>query len=248
MKALFVLVALEAVAAASPLVAPPAGWKGGANDDLMHATGLTPHFGGVHGIIEAERYDAPKPGVVLYATRVAANTTTAGIAAQAELANVEPSNVANPKVAMASADNAIIASLDWRDDKDGIKGSSRMVIAATKDRIVAVKGECLEAADADAELAAACNKALATLDPGIDVKDRLDLTSTAAPVAPPPSELKLSTEPLHAKTPPMAVPHTDDTSPRTDTRPIVVGASIIALAAVFYWNRRRRERFEKEQA
>jgi hypothetical protein len=144
---------------------------------------------------------------------------------------------------MSSTDKAIIASVDWRDDKAGIKGTSRMVIAADGTRVVAVKGECIEATDADAELVAACAKALATLDP--DVKDRVDLTATAPITSP---DLKLDDKPLHAKTPPMVVPHPDDASPRTDARPIVVGASLIALAAVFYWNRRRRERFEKDQA
>jgi hypothetical protein len=249
-RALAIVIALEAAAAASPLVTAPAGWKGGPSDDLMHATGLTPHFGGVHGIIEAERYDAPKPGVVLYVTRVAANTTAIASAAQAELANVEPSNIKAPKVEMTSADKAIIASLDWRDDKAGIKGTSKMVIAAVADRVVAVKGECLAAADADADLLAACGKALATLDPGIAPKDRVDLTSTSTSPTTSTStstspELTLSTEPPHAKVPPLAVPP-DNASPRTDVRPMILGAAILALAGVFYWNRKRRDRFAAE--
>jgi hypothetical protein len=242
-KTLLALIALEAVAAASPLVKTT--WTGGANDDLVRSTGLVPHFGGVHGVIEAERYDAPKPGVVLYVSRVAATLDSPASAAQAELANVEPSNVKDPKVALASENKALIASLDWKDASAGIGGSTRMVIAATASKISAVKGECLAAADADAALLADCKQALATLDPGIDPKDRIDLTA-AGSATPIPPELKLNDEPLHAKTPPMAVPRDDNASPRTDIRPIIVGLAIIALAAVFYWNRKRRERFAKE--
>ncbi len=249
MKVVIALVLLEAVAMAGPLVTAPSGWKGGANAELVQSTGAIPHFGGVHGIIEGERYDAPKPGIVLYAARIAATTNTPAIAAQAELANVEPSNVKDAKVAMASQDNAIVASLDWKDASAGIQGSTRMVIAATKDKVVAVKGECIAAADADAALVAACKQALASLDTGIAASERQDLTSTSTSISTStstiPPELKLPDEPLHAKAPPMVVP--DTASPRTDARPIVVGASLIALAAVFYWNRKRRERIEKEQ-
>ena len=238
--ALVLVLVLEAVASASPLVTPPAGWKGGPNDDLLHSTGNTPHFGGVHGIIEAERYDAPKPGVVLYATRVAANTTATATAAQAELATVEPSNVEKPKVKMSTADKAIVASLEWKDDKAGIKGATKMMIAATKDKVIAVKGECMAAADADLT---DCTKALATLDTGIDPKDREDLTSTDALAPMASSPLRLPDEPLKApKTVPMIIPPAANESPRTDTRPIVIGGALIALAAFFYWNRKRAQR------
>jgi hypothetical protein len=194
----------------------------------------------VHGIIEAERYDAPKPGVVLYVTRVAANTTATAVAAQAELVNVEPSSVDKPKVTMTTVDKALIASLDWKDDKAGIKGATKMVIAATKDKVIAVKGECMAAADADL---GDCTKALATLDPGIATADRQDLTSADALAPQLSSPLTLPDEPLKApKLMPIVVQPDQNESPRTDARPIVIGGALIALAAFFYWNRKRSQR------
>jgi hypothetical protein len=34
--------------------------------------------------------------------------------------------------------------------------------------------------------------------------------------------------------------------PPADRRPLFVGAGIVVLAAIFWWNRQRRERFERE--
>jgi hypothetical protein len=34
--------------------------------------------------------------------------------------------------------------------------------------------------------------------------------------------------------------------PDADRRPVFVGAGIVALAFMFWWNRRRRDRFERE--
>ena len=58
------------------LISVPADFHGGANTALVEQTGSIGHFGGVHGVIEAERYDAPSPGVVLYVTRVTANVSS----------------------------------------------------------------------------------------------------------------------------------------------------------------------------
>jgi hypothetical protein len=44
--------------------------------------------------------------------------------------------------------------------------------------------------------------------------------------------------------PPMAIPQD---APSGDRRPVYVGAGIAILAAAFYWNRRKRERFEEDK-
>ena len=43
--------------------------------------------------------------------------------------------------------------------------------------------------------------------------------------------------------PPMVIPQD---RPATDRRPVYVGAGLIAFAVVFWWNRRRRDLFERE--
>jgi len=45
--------------------------------------------------------------------------------------------------------------------------------------------------------------------------------------------------------PPMVVQHE---RPGADRRPMYIGAGLIALALVFWWNRRRRDRFDREDA
>jgi hypothetical protein len=91
-------------------------------------------------------------------------------------------------------------------------------------------------------MAKACYAALDSVDTAVEPKDRvaIDLdTSPAEPATPP-----ATTEPQrHVPLPPIAVPHE---GPRTDLRPAIVGAGIVALAFGFWWNRRRRERFASE--
>ncbi len=232
-------------AAAAPSVKPPAEWKGGPNDELMHAAGLESHFGEGHGIIEAEKYDAPKPGVVLYVTRVAANTSAIGSAAAAELEHVKPSNAPDAKVEQTVSDHAIVARVEWRDDKSGVRGITRMVIAATSAKISAVKGECLASTDAPAELVTACDHALATLDPDIELTARVEIpaASTSTSTGTSTSTNSYMSDGSKTPMPPIVI---QQESPSTDKRPIVVGAGVVVLAVVFWWNRRRRERFAAE--
>ncbi|HTR51886.1 MAG TPA: hypothetical protein VMJ10_14320 [Kofleriaceae bacterium] len=237
------------MASAGPIAKPPAGWKGGANDELVHATGLIPHFGNVHGIIEAERYDAPKPGVVLDVTRVAATTSAHDSAARAEIDQLHApldSGVRETEwhEKFDAATKLAEARQVYRDSSVKLGGTVRLVIAATADRIVAAKGECLAADDADPALLQACIAALDTLDPDVDPKDRvvIDLdakTSTSTST----STSTMSPPPPHVPLAPIPIPQEQ---PRTDVRPVIVGAGIVALAIVFWWNRRRRARYEAE--
>jgi hypothetical protein len=213
------------------LVTAPVGWQGGANRELVEQTGRVGHFGGVHGVIEAERYDAPAPGVVLYVTKVSANVASPQDAAAAEFATFTHGSLA-PEV----KDKALDASATWKDGD--VSGATRMIIAATSDRIVAIKGECYEGADANPKDAAACVQALATLDAGIPAADRVALTVPAAapPAAPALSSPRLTEQ--HVTMPPMTV---KQDRPGPDRRPVYAGAGLIVIAAIFWWNRRRRQ-------
>jgi hypothetical protein len=216
------------------LVTAPTGWQGGANRELVEQTGKIGHFGGVHGVIEAERYDAPQPGVVLYVTRVAANVGDPNTAAAAELATFTHGTL-EPKV----VDSALDARIGWTEGD--VTGAARVIIAATSDRIVAVKGECYAAKDGPENDVASCLAALGTLDVGVPVKDRVALTVPAAPPPPAATVPSLSAPSLtdqHVPMPPMTV---TQARPGFDRRPVVAGAGLIVIAAIFWWNRRRRQ-------
>jgi len=208
-------------------VAAPPGWHGGASQELVEQTGRIGHFGGVHGVIEAERWDAPRPGVVLYVTKVSANTADPSGAATAELGNLG-SGAGEPE----TKDKALDIQASVVDANAG--KSARMIIASTADRIVAVKGECYMSAEASAIDVNDCVHALATLDTGIAVKDRVDLTVSHVPPEPTLSGSGLTDS--HVSLPPMQV-HQDQ--PGRDLRPVYVGAGLIVLAGIFWWNRKR---------
>jgi hypothetical protein len=204
-------------------VAAPPGWHGGASQELVEQSGRLGHFGGVHGVIEAERWDPPAPGVVLYVTKVSANVADPSAAATAEIGNLgEPE----------SKDKQLVVDATAIEDKVG--HVTHMIIAATGDRIVAVKGECYETEEASAIDVNHCAQALATLDTGIAIKDRVDLTVSHVPPEPTLSGSGLSD--THVSMPPMQVRHDE---PARDLRPVYVGAGLIVLAAIFWWNRKR---------
>jgi hypothetical protein len=252
-RALLVVCLLAATAAAAPLVKAPERWTGGANDDLVHATGLVPHFGGVHGVIEAERYDSPRPGVVLYATRVAVAMSARDPAVRAELDQLHPTGGAREtewSERFDAASRQVEARLAYRDASVKLSGRVHALIAATADRIVVDKSECLVADDADPDAAKACFTALDTIDTGIDAKDRvaIDLdvragSGSSVPASTTASAPTMNEAPPHVPLPPIAVPQD---SPAPDRRPVIVGAGVVVLACVFWWNRRRRDRIEAE--
>ena len=205
------------------LVIAPAGWTGGASQELVEQTGHQSHFGGVHGVIEAERYDGAN--VVLYVTRVGATTAAPGDAAEAEL-----SLFAHPVAGRKIDDKAITVESAWHDGE--VSGTARMVVAADANRIVAVKGECYAGAQAKPDAIAACTQALSTLDPGIAPADRIAIPAPSTMPAVPQLSTPGPSE-THVAMPPMTV------TQAPDRRPVYVGVGLIVIAAIFWWNRRR---------
>lgn len=250
--AICVLLALAGagrLAAAAPIVRAPTGWTGGASASLVTQTGAVPHFGGVHGVIEGEQYTAPKPGIVLYATRVSANSAAREAAARAEIDALKPASPTAWNEHYDAAARQFDVTASWRDASAHVVEQARLVIAAAGDSvIVAVKGECLAADDAEPAEVDACKAALATLDLGIEVKNRVELSATTSlPATPPPTPAPTPPsmgDGSRVPIPPIVI-HTDE--PSRDLRSVYVGFGVVMLAAVFWWNRRRRERFEREE-
>src|SRR5439155_24884827 len=80
------------------------------------------------------------------------------------------------------------SAVRWRDEAAGLVSSSRIVIAADATTVTAVRGECLLASDLAKDVAAACEAALATLDPGVPSDKRVALAildPTTQAVSPP---------------------------------------------------------------
>jgi hypothetical protein len=152
----------------------------------------------------------------------------------------------------------VTATLTWTDTTTHAVETARVVVASDGTRIVAVTGECLAGDAADRALAAACQAALGSLDPGVAAASRVELVlgsdpsaDPAAAAAGPPDDRPappVMREPprlddVRIVLPPTAIPLD---APPVDHRPMFVGAGLVVLAMMFWWNRRRRDRFEQE--
>ena len=227
---------------------------------------LSSHFGGLRAIVTTEVY-RPVAGGSLFVTRMAANVKPEDKdrAATVELVELDASmrragaTVLPGQNAVDDAAKQLVASRQWTDATSGITTHARSVIAADGQQIVAVMGECVLAGDASVDVVNACRTALTTLDPGIAAASRVALAIDAATIgraaidaagkpAPIPAGSGLSGPSLidsgeRPSLPPMSIPQ----APREpDRRPIYVGLGLIVLAAVFYWNRKNREKLERE--
>lgn len=259
----FLVVALGGVAHAGE-VKPPLGWTTDpkAAVSLSQQLGALPHFGGLRSIVTTEVY-RPAAGGALYVTRIAANVAAEqrDQAATAELVEVDASMRRAGPAARSEADQRaaiadpkqLVGARRWVDTGTGVVTDGRIVIAADAQQLVAVMGECVLAKDAPADVVTACRGALASLDPGLAVDARVPLAIHAATVdaaarppvapAPSPSGPALVDSGSRPSLAPIEIPQ----EPREpDRRPIYVGFGLIVLAAIFYWNRKNREKLERD--
>lgn len=270
-RALLALVVLGGIAHAEAVKAP-LGW--GIDHEMADALASrasgVPHFGDAQAIAIARVFRAPGQPVTLYVTRVEANVKTGrDVAATAELDEVRGAMRRaglKPEAESQRSDavtKQLEAAVSWRDTSLGIATSSRIVIAGDAQRLVAVLGECVSPLGVDADavktLVATCNLALATLDTDVDPATRVPLeivdvtagvdpTAAAAATAGSGRSNPFEAPRLDATGPRPAMPPMTIAAPESDRRPIYIGAGILVLALLFWWNRQRRERFEREDA
>jgi hypothetical protein len=198
---------------------------------------------------------APNAGVTMFATRVEVKTANDPAAIRAEIdsfhgtaqrAQLSGSKIVEQGWTEKTNDVAkqVEAALAFHDTTNNVTVTSRIVIAATAQTLVAVTGECMARDDGNTAAIAQCIAALNSLDPGADrVAVALAPTGTAAPEDPHPTGPTMSEGP-RTPLPPMVIQ--PDTQPNTDRRPVFIGAGIVLLAAVFWWNMKRRAREEDE--
>ena len=269
MRALLgVVLALGASVAHADTIKPPAGFT----LDKQQSEALTAklnqlgHFGmpmSTNAIANVDVFTSPAPGVVLTVTLVGAALTEQRDAAAR--ATVDELHATSQRAAMIgtgiveqgwqervdAAGKQIEATLSWADTKERTTSTSRLLIVADAQQMIALTGECYAADDAVAKQIADCKAALATLDPGIAAAKRVDVAlapTGARPTPPEPpggsaNEPAKMTDATRTPLPPMTMPQEHRT---TDRRPVYVGIALVVLAAVFWWNRHRRARREDD--
>ncbi len=255
-------VAGVARAEGAPTIQVPSGWQldTAHSEEQTKRLQSTSHFGldpAAHATMaNADVYVPRERGVVLSVVLVAASTTEELPAAAR--AAVDELHAASQRAALAgggiveegwqekvdTAGKQIEATLAWRDTAAKTSSTARLLVVADATHIQSLTGECFASDDADAALVTACKAALATLNPGIPVEQRVALALAPAgtrptPPAGPTREPARMNDGTRAPLPPMALRHEDRA---TDRRPVYVGIALVVLAAVFYWNRRRHAR------
>jgi len=261
-KSAFAIVCVFAGVAGADSTKPPAGWTTdpAAAVSLSKQLSDVPHFGGLRSVVTTEVYRTQ--GGSLFVTRASTSVAGLDIANRDEAATIELDEV---RLAMRRADGKaisdqanfadgklMVAEHRWHDDLSKVANHSRGVVASDGQQMVAVTGECVLAGDVAKAVDEACVAALASLDPGISEVSRVVLTTVKTAPVPPPVPAGSG----GAKTapslvdggerlllPPMQIPQ----EPReADRRPIFIGLGLIVLAVIFYWNRKNRERLERE--
>jgi hypothetical protein len=257
-KALWIL--LVASTASANTLTKPEGWTATDAKELVNGAGSLTHFG-VHDApgttIGAMRVTPPDPnaGVMLFATRIEMKVANDPAAVRAEIdtfhgaaqrAQLSGSKIVEQGWAEHVDDAAkqVEATLGYHDTTNNVTVTSRIVIAATADSLVSVSAECMARDDADVKAVALCRTALASLDTGGSrVAIALAPTGTPAPSDSHPTGPTIS-DGTHLPIAPMTI-H-PETQPDVDRRPMFIGAGIVLLAGVLWWNMKRRAREEDE--
>jgi hypothetical protein len=251
MKALAIVAMLAGMAVADPA---PAGWAVVATP----AAAPEPHLGSQTPAMSVQTFESPDKHVELVVTRTSAPAV--GDVAAIVRAEVDGFHDASHRAQLAGgllaeqssnehvdpAAKLVLAELAFHDATGGVTTTSRLAIAASATTLVEMIGTCLARDEADTAQAAACKAALAKLAPDLATADRIALA--VAPEGTPAPERASQgpsmSESTHAPLPPIELPRP---KAQTDRRPVFVGAGIVLLAAVFWWNMRRRARWQAEE-
>lgn len=258
-----------AQAAPGNIVDAPAGWRADPEQASALAQRLVaaPHALPTQSAVEAYAHD----GVALIATRMTITLPSEGreaaqagaIRAALDELRGEPkrATLAGGHAAERSWDESVdaankqvVAMLLWADDASKALVSASGRIASDGAKLAIATAECIATEASNQATVMACHRAIASLDPGIALAQRVALAVPAASAPPPPaapapsSNASMAAPPslsdgTHIVLPPQHVPLPP---PEPDRRPVYVGFGVVMLAAMFWWNRRRRDRFERE--
>ncbi len=239
----------RAAAAPTPIITPPDRWS----MDPEQAAAIIAHAAGDEKPA-VEVFVANRPGVALIASRFSAPPS--GDAARAAIDDLygaaDRAKIINTNVTIVeradhydAARKEVVATQTVKADTTTV---SRLVIAMDAQHITAALGECVIRDDANPAQVEACKAALVTLDPAVADRVAIAVPATTAPVlvAPPPARpASTMSDGSRMPMPPIQVAQ-DAPASSTDRRPIYVGAGLVVLALIFWWNRRMRDKFERE--
>jgi hypothetical protein len=239
----------------------------------MNAAGAgAHHFGATPSIDATEAYFPNEIGAALIVTRSTTTTTAlpaaardAAIASAIDELEAWPTRSATTGAPITDntherkvldPDKLLEVTVGGRDAAASTRSMFRMIVAADADKVVTVTGLCLDRDDSNPEHVAACRAALATLSTGIAPAARVALAFPTLVPAAVPSLAPTMDVPSTPAAPPLSAPTLSDgskikfapieVSPSTtpvDRRPVFIGAGLVVLAAIFWWNRRQRERY-----
>ena len=257
--------ALVLVTLLAGFVTAPTGWR----QDVEQANALAAkanamsQFGGARAVATARVFVPDAGPGALYVTMIAAKVkdhrdAAARVAVDGFLGAPKRAQLSSVRVSVARSESRIDveakqieALLQWKDDQ--IMTHARLVIAGDDENLIAVTGECIVTPDTNAVVRDACLKALASLDPGIAADKRVVLELAPEGSEPPAPAPTAGSAGSGARAPtmsdgprtPMPPMHMPPAPARAvDRRPVYVGAGIVVLAGLFWWNRRRREQLE----
>jgi len=245
--------------AAAGTLTKPDGWTAADSKEIADGAGALAHFGTHDPSTKIAAMlitpPAPNAGVTLFATRIEVVLVNNPAAVRAEVdtfhGTAQRAQLSGSKIVEQGwqektneVAKQVEAALAFHDTTNNVTVTSRIVIAATAQTLVAVTGECMARDDGNTAAIGQCISALDSLDPGGNrVAIALAPAGTAAPEDMHPTGPTMSEGPRVPLPPLMVRP---DTQPATDRRPVFIGAGIVLLAAVFWWNMKRRAREEDE--
>lgn len=240
--AALLLVSSTAAAAPTPIVTPPAGWV----SDPEQAKEISKN-----GDAAVEVFVPHSPGVALIASRFSGPATgdearraldeMYGAADRAKI--ITPSAQIVERADHYDADRKeLVATQTVKSDTTTV---ARLVIALDATHATAALGECVIRDDAQPALVEQCKAALVSLDPAVTARVAFALPTTATTIEAPTVAQPSMSDGTKYQMPPIKV---EQDQPSTDRRPIYVGAGLVVLAAIFWFNRRQRDKFGKDDA
>lgn len=231
------------------------------------------HFGAAPAVDATEAYFPGEIGAALVVTRSTTTALPAGRDAAIAAAVDELEGWADRSAKQGAplvdttrtrkvldADKLLEVTVGGRDAAAQTRSMFRMIVAADADKVVTVTGLCLDRDDSNPEHVAACRTALTTLSTGIAPAARVALAFPGAAAESPAPTLPTAAPTLDVPSTPQAPKLTppsisdgskvhfapiqvDAPSREPDRRPVYLGAGLVLLAIIFWWNRRQRERY-----
>lgn len=253
-RALFILALVVPAAHAAPFQ-PPGAWP---RDDVASDKLTAQHgqidVGGVRVTSRLDSFVAPSKHATLWLTRTVA---VAPLDQQQVIARVFAEGELGTPITIVQRTDKLV---DITGPSTGDPAlAKKLTIVSDGERMIGLMAECISVAEVTTGELAACKAALSDIDPELAIDKRVAFSvadTTVVPTqrtAPGPTTdqptMQLPSAQLgdgdNVKIAPTVI---RDTSREKDRRPVYVGIGLVAFAALFWFNRKRRETFDRSDA